>query len=462
VSRGTRSQRPTVATIGELLERIRVVAPGQWSAAAVAVGSNPDDTDYEQVLLKISTEPAWWSKTGEPTLNSFQCGILRNAARNARMPTVGAFRLVHYLLLEQLGVGGMAKVYRAYDLEKDRIVAVKRVAYSNQETKLRFKRESKILEGLRHPGINRYLACHTLRDSALVVLEYIPGRNLAEYQKSLGGPLPWREAAQFISQAAEALTYAHERGVLHRDIKPHNMQISKETGKLVLLDFGLAKVRTSAEAEWDDALGESTQGGDGREIGTPYYMSPEHWTGSKHVVEASDIYSLGCLFFELLAGRAPFKGPRPTVIKGHCVNARPSVRDFAPHQPIELDLLIQQMMAIRPGERPSLALIRNQIKKLLARRKPQDSAPEIELQKRSGEHRPIKVVEPECLVPKPPAKFPPSETLNELIGPDDRPVRTWKVILALLSFPWKTISALTTLAIVMAIVYFVWMRPGSP
>src|SRR5258708_4188556 len=164
---------------------------------------------------------------------------------------------------------------------------------------------------------------------------------------------------------------------------------------------------------------------DGKEMGTHSYMSPEQWRGSKWVVEASDVYSLGCAFFELLTGRPPFKVDKLAMIRSHCFNQRPSVRAHKSDLPEKLDLLVQQMMATDPAQRGSATQIRSQLVRLLQGRQdgPVDKGA---VTVKGG------VAQKDQEKPAPQPRRQKSPTLEELLGTDPTPQWLWRTILAVL------------------------------
>ncbi len=211
---------------------------------------------------------------------------------------IGSFRIER-----ELGRGGAGVVYLAHDTKLDRQVAIKSLppeVKDNPKALSRFTREARVLASLNHPNI---AAIHEELEEAegavYLVLEYIPGQTLAE---RIGkGPLKLEEALTIALQIAEAVAVAHEHDVIHRDLKPGNIKITQE-GKVKVLDFGLAKVVGGESTDQQSTITEP-----GRVIGTPVYMSPEQARG-KPADKRSDIWSFGCVLYEMLTGIIPFKG----------------------------------------------------------------------------------------------------------------------------------------------------------
>lgn len=212
-----------------------------------------------------------------------------------------------YELLDLVGAGGMGVIYRARHLILDKIVAIKVLFNNNADSNLimRFQREAKAASSLSHINVI------TVYDFGIVdgvkpymVMDYLPGRTLAELLKKCG-TLPVRMTLEIVEQVLAALTHAHKKGVLHRDLKPGNIMLLEEADEPTLvkiLDFGLAKI-----VDGDDQVSLSQVGA---AMGSPAYMSPEQATGLK-VDKRADLFSLGCIAFELLSGKPPLLGDSP-------------------------------------------------------------------------------------------------------------------------------------------------------
>jgi len=252
--------------------------------------------------------------------------------------------LGRYHILEQLGEGGMAIVYKAYDTRLERDVAIKvirRGAFPPdhlEQILKRFERESKTLAKLFHPNIVKVLDFGNYEGSPFMVLEYSPVGTLKQH---LGKPLSWQNAIELLIPIARALEYAHEQGVIHRDVKPSNILLTKANRPL-LTDFGIAKILESNDA--------TTLTGTGAGIGTPEYMAPEQWTGKAGV--RSDIYSLGVILYEMVTGRKPYDADTPAaILLKQATEPLPRPRLFAPDLPEGVERILIKALARNPENR---------------------------------------------------------------------------------------------------------------
>jgi tetratricopeptide (TPR) repeat protein len=244
-----------------------------------------------------------------------------------------AARFGKYVLLQEVGRGGMGRVYRAWDTNLGRIVALKVMLFNEPEDLLRFRQEAQLAAKLDHPGIVQVYEQGDADDRPYIAMQFVDGASL-EVKR-----LPVRKAVEAVRDAARAIAYAHERGVIHRDLKPGNLLQSAD-GRLRVTDFGLAKrigVRSLS----------------GAALGTPSYMSPEQARGqASRVGPASDVFSLGATLYGLLAGRPPFLGADVmAVLRAVATDDPPSLRAINSKVPWELETVILKAMEKEPERR---------------------------------------------------------------------------------------------------------------
>lgn len=259
------------------------------------------------------------------------------------MPNLIGQSLGRYHILEQLGEGGMAVVYKAYDTRLERNVAIKVILPGKEHSEKfikRFEREAKALAGLSHPNIVGVIDYGEYEGLPYLVMEYIPSGTLK--QKLTGKPMPWREAAKILLPIARALAYAHNQKIIHRDVKPSNILIT-QSGEPMLSDFGIAKM-LEAEETLDLT-------GTGVGVGTPEYMSPEQAQG-KPVDARSDIYSLGVVFYEMVTGRKPYQADTPmAVIYKLASEPLPRPKEFQPNLPSDVEQSLLKALSKQPANR---------------------------------------------------------------------------------------------------------------
>ncbi len=262
------------------------------------------------------------------------------------MTDLTGYSFGRYRFLEKLGEGGMATVYKAFDERLEREVAIKTLRTEQfspaqiQQVLQRFDREAKSLAKLSHPNIVSILDYGENEGAPYLVMEFMPGGTLKD---KLGAAMPWREALKMIAPVARALAYAHEHGVIHRDVKPANILLRGD-GTPVLTDFGIAKLLEGMESG-------HTLTASGVGIGTPEYMAPEQGMGGK-VDGRADMYALGATLYELVAGRKPFEADTPmAVLVKHMTDPLPPPRQFAADLPAAVEELIRKAMAKQPDER---------------------------------------------------------------------------------------------------------------
>ena len=247
-----------------------------------------------------------------------------------------------YEILERIGIGGMAVVYKGRDHRLNRLVAIKILKEElaqDAEFRRRFHDESQAVAMLSHPNI---MAVYDVSHSAeldYIVMELLDGITLKQYMQKKGGKLAWREALHFITQIMKALSHAHSRGIIHRDIKPHNIMVLRD-GSLKVADFGIARLTSAAQATLTQEA-----------LGSVHYISPEQARGS-HIDARSDIYSAGVVLYEMITGRLPYEGDSPVAVAIQHINSIPlSPREIDPEIPEALEAITMKAMASDVNQR---------------------------------------------------------------------------------------------------------------
>ena len=239
-----------------------------------------------------------------------------------------------YEILEVIGTGGMAVVYKARCNRLNRLVAIKVLKQElsqDEEFRRRFHAESQAVAMLSHPNIVSVYDVSHSNNLDYIVMELIEGITLKQYLEQKGR-LNWREALHFSTQIAKALEHAHSRGIIHRDIKPHNIMILKD-GSVKVADFGIARISSAQNTLTREALG------------SVHYISPEQAKGGK-VDYRSDLYSLGVVMYEMLTGRPPFDGDTPVSVAIQHINAKPVMpRELNPDIPEGFEQITMHAMA---------------------------------------------------------------------------------------------------------------------
>jgi serine/threonine-protein kinase len=257
-------------------------------------------------------------------------------------------RIGRYEIVGHIATGGMGVIYKARDIDLDRTVALKILPpdmAAQQMTLIRFQREARAAAQLRHENIVSIFDVGEANGTYYIALEYVEGTDLQDYINRHCRLHP-DEVRQIMIQAAKALVHAHEQGIVHRDIKPSNFLLTHKGDRLIvkLTDFGLA-IRGDNDAEFRITKDKTT-------VGTVDYMSPEQARDSRSVDIRSDIYSLGCTAYHMLAGLAPFgRGTLPERIIQHMKSPPPDVRKLTKGVPEYLIAVINKMLAKKPGDR---------------------------------------------------------------------------------------------------------------
>ena len=247
-----------------------------------------------------------------------------------------------YEIMERIGTGGMAVVFKGRDHRLNRLVAIKILKEElaqDAEFRRRFHDESQAVAMLSHPNIMAvYDVSHT-PELDYIVMELLDGITLKQYMQKKGGKLAWREALHFITQIMKALSHAHSRGIIHRDIKPHNVMVLRD-GSLKVADFGIARLTSAAQATLTQEA-----------LGSVHYISPEQARGS-HIDARSDIYSAGVVLYEMITGRLPYEGDSPVAVAIQHINSIPlSPREIDPEIPEALEAITMKAMASDVNQR---------------------------------------------------------------------------------------------------------------
>src|SRR3954471_17724071 len=231
-----------------------------------------------------------------------------------------------YLVDAEIGRGGMAVVYRATDLRLNRRVAIKVLPLElafNADVRERFLREAQTAAQLSHPGIVPIYTVDEREGIVYFVMALVDGESLAE-RLSREPRLPITEARRILGAVADALAYAHEQGVVHRDVKPDNIMLDRASGRPLVTDFGIARA----------AQGDTRLTVTGVAVGTPAYMSPEQALGERELDGRSDIYSLGVVGYQMLAGRTPFRAANtPAMLVKHLSESPHPIESLRPDVP---------------------------------------------------------------------------------------------------------------------------------
>lgn len=248
--------------------------------------------------------------------------------------------LDRYEILEEIGRGGFAIVYRARDTKLDRLVALKELRsllLSDAGWVKRFQREARTIARLDHPRIVPLYDVYETQERLFIVMRLVDGPGLDQLIAARNR-LPWPEALEIITAIAEGLDYAHTKGVLHRDLKPANILLDSERGPL-LSDFGLAKL-----------VGEHSISSSGDIVGTPHYIAPEVWEGQP-VTAQSDIYALSCILYEMLTGDKVFKGETPPQVMLAHFSPLALPQGWPEGVPDGLGVVLKSALARKPADR---------------------------------------------------------------------------------------------------------------
>lgn len=245
-------------------------------------------------------------------------------------------------IVRPLGQGGMGAVWLARDRMLDRLVAIKVLltGASSDATRERFLREAKTAAKLSHPNIVPVHRADESNGQVWFSMGFIEGESLGDRIRERGA-LPFTDVVRIMRETSWALAYAHARGVIHRDVKPDNILLDRDTGRSMVTDFGIAR---------DHRFSDTRLTADGSVLGTVHYMSPEQ-AADDPLDARSDVYSLGVVGFHALSNRLPFDGPPNSVLVAHVTKPAPSLRSVAPHVPIPIASVIDKCLAKTPADR---------------------------------------------------------------------------------------------------------------
>lgn len=268
-------------------------------------------------------------------------------------------RIGPYVLQKLLGSGGMGAVYRAQDLRLGRAVAIKVIDVSKgnvQRFAARFQREARVLANLDHRNILPLWDVGQVGNLLFLVTPVVEGGSLRDLRLRMGGSVPPKQAIGLAIQVADALQHAHERGIIHRDVKPGNLLLHPD-GRVMLADFGIARAVTDRpEISAADLA-----------IGTPHYIAPEQALGDQ-VDGRADIYSLGAVLYELLSGRPPYIGESTTRVLVQILDGPPlPLLQINPSLSPAVQTVVMHALASQPGERyPTAGAFAADLRKLLS------------------------------------------------------------------------------------------------
>lgn len=310
----------------DILRSVAATFPPDGNASPVAAGSGPREGGFTEFQIRR---------------------IIEGRAHS--------LRIGNYLILDELGRGGMGHVFRARDVVLGHLVALKVLVAKGDATERqvaldRFKREARLLANLRHPNLTSLYSASFEGDVAYIAMELIAGDTLTRYVQrhvQAGTPIPLDWTLDGMQAIAGALALAHARGCIHRDVKPDNVMVAQ--GQLKLVDLGIASLRRTAGSTL--RAHDRTLTRPGELIGSPPYMPPEQWAGDQ-IDERADVYSLGATLYFALTGSSPYEAADTFgMYLAHMQRPIPRVRDKRTDIPRQVDELIARMLAKRPEER---------------------------------------------------------------------------------------------------------------
>ena len=313
-----------------------ILAADQIQAVLDALPDSPQESTAEALLRAL---------VKQDLLTAYQARVVLEGRAKS-------LNLGNYLVLDELGKGGMGEVFKAQHRVMDRIVALKVISQDvvkSPDSLQRFHREVRAAAKLTHANVVAAYDAAEVAGVHFLVMEYVDGQDLSSLVKQ-GGPLPVGQAVSCILQAARGLEYAHQRSIIHRDIKPSNLLLDRE-GVVKILDMGLARIATEV-APGRLAVQDADLTNSGVILGTIDYMAPEQAKNTKHADRRADIYSLGISLFYLLTGRPAYGGDSLiSKLLAHQTQPIPSLQEAVPSASAELDAVFHKMVAKEADDR---------------------------------------------------------------------------------------------------------------
>jgi serine/threonine protein kinase len=322
----------TVTDLLTSIRSLRLLEPAQLDKVAAVQAKIPEP----QALLKKLVSQGW--------LTAFQAKMLYAGRGNELL-------LGSYVMIDKLGEGGMGEVYKAKNWKIGKTVALKIIRkekLKNATSVKRFHREIEMAARLGHPNIVQAFDAGQVGTTHFFAMEFIEGQDLTQMVKQ-SGPLPVEKATEYMRQAALGLQHASEKGLIHRDIKPSNIFVSKAQGAQAL---GVVKLLDMGLARMDDSEDMSTLTQEGSVLGTIDYLAPEQALNAHKADIRSDLYSLGCTFYYILAGKVPFDGGSATekLLKHRLEEPKP-LGEIRKDVPASVVGIVRKLMAKRPEDR---------------------------------------------------------------------------------------------------------------
>jgi serine/threonine-protein kinase len=327
------SESPRIS-FGQAALMLKVVTPAQIQECVNVQRVQMSKGQRVALLGQILLERGYLTKQDIEKIKSFQ-QVYQFASK-----------IPGYQIVEKLGQGAMGAVFKARQLRMERWVAIKILQpelAANRTIKERFLEEARASARLNHPNVITGIDAGEINGLSYFAMEYIEGKTLQQLVRERG-PMDERQALEVILQVAKALEHAEKHSLVHRDIKPDNIMVTRER-VAKLLDLGLAKMR----------MAEDVGASKGMAVGTPNYISPEQAMGRQDIDTRADIYSLGVTLFYVLTGRVPFEGPPEVVMYRHIHEPPPHPRNFRPDLSEFVCTLLFGMMAKRAEDRPASA-----------------------------------------------------------------------------------------------------------